>query len=124
MSDPVQVHVGARPKTHISTGVLIPPPRPLPPMSPMTYMTPSRVLSSIPNGNEGDDVDRIETLRRKYRKALNPTPIEGIDVRDSEEVLPPQLEFLIKVILNCHLHYMMLWIQVKSHKNSYQNKER
>ena len=46
-----------------------------------------RVLSSIP---EGDDI-RIETLRRKYRKALNPTPIEGIDVADSEEVLDPQI---------------------------------
>ena len=90
--DPVQVHAGARPKTHTSTGVPIPPPRPLPAMSPMTNMSPSRVLSSIPDGNEGDDVDRIETLRRKYRKALNPTPIEGIDAGDSEEVLAPQIQ--------------------------------
>ena len=52
-------------------------------MSPITDMTPSRVLSSIPDGNEGDDIDRIETLRRKYRKALNPTPFEGIDVGDN-----------------------------------------
>ena len=57
----------------------------------MTNMTPSRVLSSIPDGIEGNDVDRIETLRRKYRKALNPTPIEGIDVGDNEEVLAPQI---------------------------------
>ena len=35
--------------------------------------------------------NKIETLRRKYRKALNPTPIEGIDVGDSEEVLDPQI---------------------------------
>ena len=89
--DPVQVHAGARPKTHTLTGVPIPPPRPLPPMSPMTDMTPSKVLSSIPDGNEGDDVDRIETLRRKYRKVLNPTPIEKIDVGDNEEVLAPQI---------------------------------
>ena len=89
--DPVQAHAGARPKTHTSTGLPICPPRPLPPMSPVTYMTPSRVLSSIPDGNEGDDVDRIETLRRKYRKALNPTPIEGIDAGDTEEVLAPQI---------------------------------
>ena len=60
-------------------------------MSPMTNLTPCRVLSSIPDGNEEDDVDRIETLRRKYRKALNPIPIEGIDVGDSEEVLVPQI---------------------------------
>ena len=89
--NPVQVHAGARPKTHTSTGVPIPPPRPLPSMSSMTNMTPIKVLSSIPDGNEGDDVDRIETLRRKYRKALNPTPIEGIDVGDNEEVLAPQI---------------------------------
>ena len=53
-------------------------------------MAPKRVLSSIPEGNEGDDI-RIETLRRKYRKALNATPIEGIDVGDSEEALDPQI---------------------------------
>ena len=44
-----------------------------------------------PDGNEGDDADRIETLRRKYRKALNPTPVEGIDVGDNKEVLAPQI---------------------------------
>ena len=31
------------------------------------------------------------TLRRKFRKALNPIPIEGIDVGNSEEVLDPQI---------------------------------
>ena len=76
---------------HIQKRVPIPPSRSLPPMSPVTNMTPSRVLSSIPEGNEEDDVDRIKTLRRKYRKALNPTPIEGIDVGGSEEVLDPQI---------------------------------
>ena len=30
-------------------------------------------------------------MKRKYRKALNPTPIEGIDVGDREEVLDPQI---------------------------------
>ena len=56
----------------------------------MTKMTPSRVLFSIPDENKGDDVDRIETLRGKYRKALNPTLIEGIDVGDNKEVLAPK----------------------------------
>ena len=51
-------------------------------------MTPKRVLSSIPEGDDERE-NKIETLRRKYRKALNPTPIEGIDVGDSEEVLDP-----------------------------------
>ena len=89
--DPIQIHDWAKQKTYATKGVPIPPPRSLPSMSPITNMTPSRVLSSIPEGNEGDDVERIETLRRKYRKALNPTPIEGIDVGGSEEVLDPQI---------------------------------
>ena len=62
----------------------------LPSTSPITQMTPKRVLSSIPEGDDERD-NKIESLRRKYRKALNPTPIEGIDVGDSEEVLDPQI---------------------------------
>ena len=89
--DPIEIHDGTKPKIHTTKDVPIPPPRSLPPMSPITNMTPSRVLSSIPEGNEGDDVDKIETLRRKYRKALNTTPIEGIDVGGSEEVLDLQI---------------------------------
>ena len=62
----------------------------LPPTSPITQITSKRVLSSIPEEDDERD-NRIETPRRKYRKALNPTPIEGIDVGDSEEVLDPQI---------------------------------
>ena len=62
----------------------------LPPTSPITQMTLKRVLSSIPEGDEERE-NKIETLRRKYRKALNPTLIEGMDVGDSEEVLDPQI---------------------------------
>ena len=62
----------------------------LPPTSPVTQMTPKRVLSSIPERDDERE-NKIENLRRKYRKALNPTPIEGIDVGDSEEVLDPQI---------------------------------
>ena len=61
-----------------------------PPPSPISQSHPKRVLSSTPEGDEERD-NNIETLRRKYRKALNPTPIEGIDVGDSEEVLDPQI---------------------------------
>ena len=53
-------------------------------------MTPKRVLSSIPEGDDERE-NKTETLRRKYRKALNPTPIEGIDVGDNEEVLDLQI---------------------------------
>ena len=62
----------------------------LPPTSPITQVTPKRVFSSIPEGDDERE-NKIETLRRKYRKAVNPTPIEGIDVGDSEEVLDPQI---------------------------------
>ena len=88
-SDPEPVHIpdDITPKTHTSRGV--PTSRSLPPMSPISNMAPRRVLSSILEGNERKNI--VELLRRKYRKALNPTPIEGIDVGDSEEVLDPQI---------------------------------
>ena len=60
------------------------------PVKPTNQMSPRRVLSSISERDDEKEND-IETLRRKYRKALNPTPIEGIDVSDSEEVLDPQI---------------------------------
>ena len=92
-SDPEPVHLpnDVNPKSHISKGVPTPTSRSLPPMSPISNMAPRRVLSSIPEGNEGENIDGIELLSIKYRKALNPTPIEGIDVGDNEEVLDPQI---------------------------------
>ena len=60
------------------------------PAKPITQMSPRRVLSSIPERDDEKEI-KIENLRRKYRKALDPTPIEGIDVGDSEEVLDPQI---------------------------------
>ena len=89
--DPVYIPDGVNPKTHTSRGVPTPTSRSLPPMSPISNMAPRKVLSSIPEGNERENIDEVELLRRKYRKALNPTPIEGIDVGDSEEVLDPQI---------------------------------
>ena len=62
----------------------------IPPISPTMQTHPERVLSSIPEGDEERE-SKIDTLRRKYRKVLNPTPIEGIDVGDREEVLEPQI---------------------------------
>ena len=62
----------------------------LPPANPITQMSPKRVLSSNPERDDEKE-NKIENLTRKYRKALNPTPIEGIDVGDSEEVLDPQI---------------------------------
>ena len=95
-SDPEPVHIpdDVNPKTHTSRGVPTPTSRSLPPMSPISNMAPRRVLSSNPEGNERENIDEVELLIRKYRKALNPTPIEGIDVGDSEEVLDPQIRTL------------------------------
>ena len=62
----------------------------LSPVKLTNQMSPRKVLSSHSERDDEKESD-IETLRRKYRKALNPTPIEGIDVGDSEEVLDPQI---------------------------------
>ena len=100
--EPVLIPDDVNPKTHTSRGIPTPTSRSLPPMSPISNMAPRRVLSSISEGNERENIDEVELLKRKYRKALNSTPIEGIDIGDSEEVLDSKLEFLIKVILNYH----------------------
>ena len=76
--------------THTPQVVKKPVSRSFSPVKPITQMSPRRVLSSIPERDDEKEND-IETLRRKYRKALDPTPIEGIDVGDSEEVLDPQI---------------------------------
>ena len=62
----------------------------LSPVKSTNQMSPGKVLSSHFERDDEKEND-IETLRRKYRKALNPNPIEGIDVGDSEEVLDPQI---------------------------------
>ena len=48
----------------------------LSPVKPTNQMSPRRVLSSHSERNDEKEND-IETLRRKYRKALNPTPLKG-----------------------------------------------
>ena len=55
-SDPDPVHVpdDVSLKTHTSRGVPTPTSRSLPPMSPISNMVTRRVLSSIPEGNEGE----------------------------------------------------------------------
>ena len=75
----------------ISRSIPTPTARSYPLISPISNVVPKRVLSSIPDKNEGESIDEVELLRGKYRKALNPTPIEGIDMGDSEEVLDPQI---------------------------------
>ena len=66
-SDPEPVHIpdGVNLKTHTLRGVPTPTSRSLPPMSPISNMAPRRVLSSIPEGNERENIDKVELLRRK-----------------------------------------------------------
>ena len=76
--------------THTPQVVTKPVSRSFSPVKPITQMSPRRVLSSIPERDDEKE-NKIENLRRKYRKALDLTPIERIDVGDSEEVLDPQI---------------------------------
>ena len=76
--------------THTPQAVTKPVSKSLSPVKPTNQMSPRKVLSSHSERDDEKEND-IETLRRKYRKALNPAPIEGIDVGDSEEVLDPKI---------------------------------
>ena len=71
-SDPEPVHIpdGVNPKTHSSRGVPTPTSRSLPPMSPISNMAPRRVLSSIPEGNERENIDEVGTLKKKVQKSI------------------------------------------------------
>ena len=93
-------------------------------MSPISNMAPRRVLSSIPEGNERENIDEVELLRRKYRKALNPTPIQGIDVGDSEEVLDPQIRISDQSDFELPTPLQDVVDPSKVTHNSCQNKER
>ena len=76
--------------THTPQVMTKPVSKSLSPVKPTNQMSPRKALSSISERDDEKEKD-IETLRRKYRKALNPTPIEGIDAGDSEEVLDLQI---------------------------------
>ena len=62
----------------------------LAPVKTTNQISPRKVLSSSSERDDEKEND-VEILRREYRKALNPTPIEGIDVGNSEEVLDSQI---------------------------------
>ena len=61
-SDPEPVHIpdDVNPKIHTSKGVPIPTSRSLPLMSPISDMALRRGLYSVPQGNERDDLERVE----------------------------------------------------------------
>ena len=76
--------------THTPQVMTTPVSKSLSPVKPTNQISPRKTLSSHSERDDEKEND-IEILRRKYRKALNPTSIEGIDVGDSEEVLDPQI---------------------------------
>ena len=90
---PVSAHRGARPKTHKVDGTPLLPPPALPPLSQQQPIIPRRILSSIPSGENGENIDKnskiikdveeriliIEKKRQELeeqnRKIFHPPPI-------------------------------------------------
>ena len=122
MGTPVSVHGGAQPKTHGVDGMPLALPTENPSHSQTQPLVPRRILSSIPSGEDGEEVDRRGTLIRNIeekrkileeqnRKIFHPPPIEGIDIgfmegletldpeiripTEEDSVLPPPLESLL-----------------------------
>ena len=104
MRTPIMVHRGARPKTPRMEGTPLAPPIIKPPHSHTQPLTPRRILSSTPSGENGEEVDKrsdliknIEEKRKilqeQNRKIFHPPPIEGIDVGVTEglETLDPEI---------------------------------
>ena len=104
MRTPVMVYGGARPKTLRMERAPLAPPIIKPPHSHTQPLTPRRILSSTPSGENGEEIDKRSTLiknideKRKIleeqnRKIFHPPPIEGIDVgvTDGLETLDPEI---------------------------------
>ena len=111
MKNPVMVHGGAGPKTPRIEGTPLVPPIIKPPHSHTQTLTPRRILSSTPSGENGEEIDKrseliknIEERRRileekreileeQNRKIFHPPPIEGIDVGVTEglNTLDPEI---------------------------------
>ena len=107
----IMVHGGARPKTPRMEGTPLAPPIIKSPHSHTQPLTPRRILSSTPSGENGEEIDKrselirnIEVRRRileekreileeQNRKIFHPPPIEGIDVEVTEglETLDPEI---------------------------------
>ena len=101
---PVSVQGGAQPKTHRKDGTPLLPPMTLPsPPQPQPLVL-RRILSSIPLGENGENMDRRSALIRDHeekrqilrdqnRKISHPPPIEGIDIGIMEglEMLDPEI---------------------------------
>ena len=62
MKTPVMVHGGARPKTPRMEGTPLAPPIIKPPHSHTQSLTPRRILSSTPPGDNGEEIDKRREL--------------------------------------------------------------
>ena len=111
MQTPIMVHGGARPKTPRMEGTPLAPPIIKPPHSHTQFLTPRRILSSRPSGENGEVIDKRrelirnteerrrileekrEILEEQNRKIFHPPPIEGINVGVTEglETLDPEI---------------------------------
>ena len=91
MGTPVSVYGRAQPTTHRMDGTPLIPPTVNPSLSQPQQFVPRRVLSSMPLGENREEVDKrgalirnIEEKRKileeQNRKILHPPPFEGIDV--------------------------------------------
>ena len=122
MKTPVMVHGGARTKTPRMEGTPLAPPIIKTPHSHTLSLTSTRILSSTPSGENGEEIDKgsrvirnidekRKILEEQNRKIFHPPPIEGIDIGVAEELetlgpeiripteedflLPPPLESLL-----------------------------
>ena len=115
MRTPVMVHGGARPKAPRMKGTPLAPPIIKPTHSHTQPLTPRRILSSIPSGENWEIDKRSELIRNieerrrileekreileeQNRKIFHPPPIEGIDVGVTEglETLDPEIRIPIE----------------------------
>ena len=104
MGTRVSVQGGAWPKTHQKDRTPLLPPTALPPPPQPQPLVPRRILSSIPLGENGENMDRRgalirdheekrQILRDQNRKFFHPPSIEGIDrgVTEGLEALDPDI---------------------------------
>ena len=111
MKTSVMVHGGARPKIPRMEGTPLAPPMMKPPHFHIQSLTPRRILSSTPSGENGGEIDKRrelirnteerrrileekrEILEEQNRKIFHLPPIEGIDVGVMEglETLDPEI---------------------------------
>ena len=119
MRTPVMVHGRARPKTPRMESAPLAPPNMSPSHSQTQPLIPRRILSSIPSGENGEEIDaesRVirnideerKILEEQNRKIFHPPPIEGIGIGvtggletlDPEIRIPTEEDFVLPSLLD------------------------